>query len=350
MRDWRRFFAKPDPAHAADHDLPVMSFGSHLEELRRRLILALLGAFVGVAVCLYFANDIIGFLYRPYLLALHQAGYAPHLTYAKPAGSIIMYFMTAFKAGFVLSSPWIFYQFWQFIAAGLFRRERLIVYRYIGPSIVLFLAGIVFFFCFVLPVMLKIFLEFNQQVQIPSLTPNSYDSFLYGPAATQPAATMPAGDQSPLLNIPIVRSDPTHFAPGQVSIWYNAVDGELRMHVADRTLDMQTQPSKGLFSPIPMMDDYMSFVTVMCLVFGFSFELPMVMMILAQLGIVSPGQFGKFWRFAVLALAIFAAILAPTPDVLTFSSIFVPLLALYILGLLLALLAVRKKPVRDQQK
>jgi len=345
MADWRRFFAKPDPAHEKDGDLPVMSFGGHLEDLRRRLIFALLGAVVGVIICLFYANNIIDFLYRPYLLALHQAGYPPHLTYAKPAGSIIMYFMTAFKAGFVLSSPWIFFQFWLFIAAGLFHRERVIVYRYIGPSILLFLAGIVFFFLFVLPIMLKIFLEFNQQIPIPSLAPTSYDSFLYGPAATQPAVShLPTGDQSPLLNIPIVKSDPTQFDPNQVSVWYNAAAGQLRMHVGGRTLDLQAQPSAGLFSPIPMMDDYMNFVTVMCLVFGFSFELPMVMMILAQLRIVSPGQFAKHWRIVLLVLAIIAAILAPTPDLLTFSSIFVPLLALYALGLLLALLVVRKKP------
>jgi len=324
--------------------MPVMSFGGHLEELRRRLILALVGAFIGVGICLFYAGNIIDFLYGPYLLALHRAGYPPHLTYAKPAGSIIMYFMTAFKAGFVISSPWIFYQFWLFIAVGLFRRERLIVYRYIGPSIVLFLAGIVFFFFFVLPLMLKIFLEFNQQVPIPSLKPSSYEQFLYGTAATQPDVShLPAGDQSPLLNIPAVKSDPTKFNPDQISIWYNAADSQLRMHVDGRTLDLQTQPSAGLFSPIPMMDDYMSFVTVMCLVFGFSFELPMVMMILAQLGLVAPVQFAKLWRYALLILAIFAAILAPTPDILTFSSIFVPLVALYLLGLLLALVAARRR-------
>ncbi len=352
MALWREFLRNRRQPNASegDGDLPVMSFGDHLDELRRRLIFALLGSSIGVALGLYYADNIINFLYQPYLLALRWGEYPPHLNYFKPAGSLILYLMTGVKAGLVLASPWIIYQFWKFIAAGLYRRERVVVYRYMAPSMLLFIMGAAFFFFLVLPFMLKFFMQFNHEVRIPSLAPNAWERVIYGgKLASNSTARLPAGDAAKLPRIPIVKRDPTHFPAHKAVLWFNAVDNQLRLHVGSHTLEINTQPANALFAPIPMLHDYLSFVLIMCLVFGLSFEVPMVMMILTQIGVVSAPQFRGFWRFAVLALAILSIILAPTPDVVTFLSIFVPLLALYLLGLALCGLVERKKRQRDDQ-
>ena len=324
--------------------MPSMSIGDHLDDLRKRLILSLLGAAVGIAICTWFANDIIDFLFQPYLLALRFSGYPQYLLYNKPAGNVIMYLMLGIKAGVLLASPWIIYQFWLFVAAGLYKRERSLVYRYIGPSIMLFISGVAFFFLIVLPIMLKFFLAFNQQVPMPDVRPNGIESMIYGGStAVKAIAKLPTGDQATPLLIPMVRSDPTHFPKHHIALWYNAAQGRLLMHAEGKTLVINAQPAGSLFAPLPMVHDYLGFVTVMALVFGLAFELPMVMMVLAQIGIMSAEKFRKMWRYAVLVLAVLSALLAPTPDLVTFSSIFLPLILLYVLGLVLATLVTARK-------
>ncbi len=346
MAIWRHFLAKISQAPDEEELMPAMSFGDHLDDLRKRLILSLLGAAIGIAICTLFANDIIDFLFQPYLLALRYSGYPQYLLYNKPAGNVIMYLMLGIKAGLLLASPWIIYQFWLFVAAGLYQRERSLVYRYIGPSIALFISGVAFFFLIVLPIMLKFFLAFNQQVPMPHLQPNGVEKLIYGDKlALNNWADLPAGNQAKPLLIPMVRSNPTHFPKRHIALWYNAAQGRLLMHADGKILAINAQPADSLFAPLAMLHDYLGFVTVMALVFGLAFELPMVMMVLAQIGVMPAHKFRQMWRYAVLILAVLSALLAPTPDIVTFSSIFLPLVLLYVLGLVLAtMVTARKKP------
>ena len=345
MALWRHFIAKISQAPDEEEQMPAMSFGDHLDDLRKRLILSLLGAAIGIAVCTIFANYIIDFLFQPYLLALRYSGYPQYLLYNKPAGNVIMYLMLGIKAGLVLTSPWIIYQFWLFVAAGLYQRERSLVYRYIGPSIFLFIAGVVFFFVIVLPIMLKFFLAFNQQVPMPNLPPNAVENFIYGGhLGVNNWSKLPTGNEIKPLLIPMVRSNPTHFPKHHIALWYNAVQGRMLIHADGKTLALNAQPADSLFAPLPMLHDYLGFVTIMALVFGLAFELPMVMMVLAQIGVMPAHKFRQMWRYAVLILAVLSALLAPTPDIVTFSSFFLPLVLLYVLGLVLAtLVTVRKE-------
>jgi sec-independent protein translocase protein TatC len=64
-------------------------------------------------------------------------------------------------AGLVIASPWVFYQIWAFVAAGLYRHERSYVTKYLPFSLGLFLAGVFLCFFFVLPITLKFLLQFN---------------------------------------------------------------------------------------------------------------------------------------------------------------------------------------------
>lgn len=336
------FFRKNSHSQSAGSvDLPTMSFGDHLSELRRRLIYALLGSAVGISLCLYYDVNIIEFLYQPYLIALKWAGYPPHLQYFKALGSIIVYFTTALKAGLVVSSPWIIYQFWRFVASGLYPRERKVVYKYIGPSAILFLLGVAFFFFLILPFLLKFIMEFNKQVHVPPLHRTWWEMFLYRHHA--PPTPIPSSEAVKPLQIPLLAHDPTHFKPGVATLWYNTTEGQLRLHFGHQLLEIAAQPAKALFAPIPMLHDYLSFVTIMSLIFGLAFELPMVMLILSKIGIVTAAQFRSMWRYAVLGLAIVAVVLAPSPDIFTFASIYIPLLSLYGAGLIMATLAGRPK-------
>jgi sec-independent protein translocase protein TatC len=82
--------------------------------------------------------------------------------------------------------------------------------------------------------------------------------------------------------------------------------------------------------------NYIDFVSRIIFFVGLAFEIPMVLALLAKLGIVRARQLIRFWRYAIVIIAIIAAVATPTPDMLTMSLVIAPLLVLYVLGILFA--------------
>ncbi|HEY4260268.1 MAG TPA: twin-arginine translocase subunit TatC, partial [Schlesneria sp.] len=68
--------------------------------------------------------------------------------------AFVTYMKVSFVAGLIVASPWVLYQLWLFIAAGLYPHERKYIYTYLPMSIVLFLGGVLFCFYAVLPTVL----------------------------------------------------------------------------------------------------------------------------------------------------------------------------------------------------
>jgi sec-independent protein translocase protein TatC len=153
----------------------TMSLGDHLEELRARLILAILGLAVGTVVCLFFGNWIISFIQRPY----NNLRPDSPLIVLAPADAFIGYMKICVIAGLILSSPWVFYQFWMFVAAGLYSNEKRYVRRAVPFSVVLFVAGALFFLFVVAPLSLAFFLKFGNYINVKSeWTFQKYVSFM----------------------------------------------------------------------------------------------------------------------------------------------------------------------------
>jgi len=88
---------------------------------------------------------------------------------------------------------------------------------------------------------------------------------------------------------------------------------------------------------------YMSFVLNFLFWLGLAFELPLFIAILARLGIVSPQQLQQTWRYAVVIVAVLAAVITPTPDPFTMSLVMFPLLGLYVFGIILARIAYKPR-------
>ncbi|RLS79780.1 MAG: twin-arginine translocase subunit TatC [Planctomycetota bacterium] len=80
--------------------------------------------------------------------------------------AFMTYMKVSFIAGLVIASPWIFYQLWLFVAAGLYPHERKYVHTYLPMSIVLFLGGVAFCFYAVLPTVLDFLLSYNQGMEL----------------------------------------------------------------------------------------------------------------------------------------------------------------------------------------
>ena len=75
--------------------------------------------------------------------------------------------------------------------------------------------------------------------------------------------------------------------------------------------------------------EYMSFATTFTLLFGLSFELPVVVMVIVKLGLLSYATMKSTRRYAIVGVVVLAAVLTPTPDVLTLSLMAVPMYVLY---------------------
>jgi sec-independent protein translocase protein TatC len=327
-----------------------MSFGEHLEELRRRIIRALVGSIAGVVVCLYYYKEIVAFVSRPYRLVAERHNLPNVLSTLKPQESFLTSITLAFQAGLVLSSPWIIYQIWQFVAAGLYKRERKIVYRYTVPSTLLFLIGVSFFYFIVLPMTLNFFMNFSEDPIGGRPTPTWLEHHLLSlgedkPKTTQPAtrnatqsATQPAPQAMPL---PILQEDPP--APAQGAVIYMDPDGRIKVRDADKIVIVNATREGALFATQWRYDDYLSFVMFTALVFGLAFELPLVIVVVAQIGIVEVKTFRKVRKYAYFAIVAIAAIAAPSGDLMTLACLSVPLVFLYELGIIVAAMIVRRQ-------
>ncbi len=144
-------------------DTSTMSLGDHLEELRGRLIYAILGLVVGLVISLFFGKFLIAFIERPYLNVMKELELDPKLQILAPAAGFVSYVKICLIAGLIVSSPWVFYHVWMFIAAGLYPNEKKYVYLAMPFSVVLFVAGALFFLLVVAPLTLGFLVKFNER-------------------------------------------------------------------------------------------------------------------------------------------------------------------------------------------
>ena len=164
----------------------------------------------------------------------------------------VVYFKVSLLCGVILASPFILYQFWAFVGAGLYPHERRYIYVFFGPSLGLFLGGIVLCQFFVLPGAVKALLSFNE--------------------------------------------------------WLG-FDPEIRLR------------------------EWLGLALILPLVFGISFQTPLVMVFLNRIGVFTAKDYLEKWRYACMLLAIFAAVVTPTPDAITMLYMFVPMFGLYLAGI-----------------
>jgi Tat protein translocase TatC len=176
--------------------------------------------------------------------------------------AFMAYFKVAMMCGLVLGSPWIFYQLWAFVAAGLYPHEKRLVNVYLPFSLFLFLLGVLACQFIVIPRAVGALLWFNE--------------------------------------------------------W----------------LDME---------PELRFNEWLSFAIMMPLVFGLSFQLPLVMMFLERVGIMTVEGYVSYWKYAILIIHVVAAIMMPSPDILSMELLAIPMIGLYGLGILLCKLNPREE-------
>jgi sec-independent protein translocase protein TatC len=99
----------------------------------------------------------------------------------------------------------------------------------------------------------------------------------------------------------------------------------------------------------PRLINYFNFVTNLLFWVGICFEAPLVVFILAKLGLVTAGGLLKHWRIAIVVIAIVAAVVTPTADPVNMGLLMLPLTVLYLLSVLFAMIARREKSEKKEK-
>lgn len=171
----RQLGTAPEPSRL---DLPGMSLLEHLEELRRRIIYALISVVAAFGVAWIYAEDIFRLMEKPIIAALRANHLSEKLVYTNPTDPFNIYLRIGLIAGLFLASPIVLYQVWMFISPGLYRHEKRYVLPFMFITVGLFLGGGYFGYRYVYPAALTFLIEYGKDFQ-PMITVGEYtDLFL----------------------------------------------------------------------------------------------------------------------------------------------------------------------------
>jgi sec-independent protein translocase protein TatC len=102
----------------------------------------------------------------------------------------------------------------------------------------------------------------------------------------------------------------------------------------------------GSVAPLISINEYFDLILMILLGLGLVFELPILIFFLSLFGIVTPQFLWKNFRYAILVIAVVAAIITPTPDAQTMLIFMVPMVILYFVGIAVSAMVVRKRNKR----
>lgn len=163
-----------DEGDGDEPGMAKMSFLDHLEELRRRIIYALIAVAAGFFICFAFSQQIFEYMSEPLRGALREMKMAEALYFTKPTDPFTMYLNLALVAGLFLASPVVLYQVWAFIAPGLYRNERKYAVPFIFFTSGLFITGGLFGYFIAFPFALKFLINFGGPRVVPWITITEY--------------------------------------------------------------------------------------------------------------------------------------------------------------------------------
>lgn len=149
-------------------------FTEHLEELRKRLITCFIAIGVAFVLCFAIKEKLFELLSQP-LVSMMKPG--EKLIYTGLPEAFFVYMKLAFLCGILVASPVILYQFWMFVAPGLYSTEKKLMAPILILSTVFFLGGGAFGYYVVFPIGFQFFLGFSTDTISPLLSMREYLSF-----------------------------------------------------------------------------------------------------------------------------------------------------------------------------
>jgi sec-independent protein translocase protein TatC len=295
----------------------VMTFGDHLEDLRKRVFYAIIGVVPIFIIAFAFGGPLLQMLIEPAKIQLTKAGQSTQLLATGPFETFGSVMQIAFIITVLLGAPWLLYQLWLFIAPGLYAHERKVVHLLIPFSALLTILSVLFLYFVILPVILAFFINFGAKV-------SGHSSVLSAP--------VPEGIVIPM--IPILEADPPNPTPGMM--WINETLLQQRICVGydgeNPLIRVITLTTDIGIAQQYRISEYIKTVLNMGLAFGIAFQTPVVVVMLGWIGILNPSLMRRYRKHAIAVSAILGAFMTPA-DPLSMMLLAVPLYLLYELGL-----------------
>ena len=307
------------PIEPGTPDAYRMTIGEHLEELRTRLIFAILGFLVIAGACFFFGQQVLAIFCRPLITVLIHKNLNPVLFYSELSDGFMVYVKISLICAGVISAPWMVYQIWKFVASGLYPHERKYVTKYIPLSLVLLIVGMLFVYFVVLPWTIDFFVSFGDSIQL---------------SQTNSATVATNIPQSGLPTLPLLNGDPT--SPKAGAFWFNGPESRLKFYAGNGDIRVIQFGPSNLLSPHITLPDYIDLVLDTLLTFGLCFQLPLVVMTLVKIRVVNVKTLRSFRRYIYFGISIIAAAMTPGDMVTAMVALMVPLILLYELGIVLA--------------
>jgi len=233
----------------------AMTLTEHLTELRRRLLVGVVGFLIAAVVAFLAYNQILAFLKGPYCHANH--GHCA-LYVTSPLDGLSLRIKIAAFGGLVLASPILLFELWRFITPGLKRNEKRYAIPFVVSSVVLFLCGVAV----------------------------AYVSFSHA------------------------------------LVFLGSIGGP---------------GLQEIYNP----NQYLSLIIWMMIIFGLTFEFPVLLVSLELARVVTPVQLLGWWRWAIISITVASAVFTPSGDPLSMLALAVPLVAFYFMAIGIGKLARR---------
>ncbi len=245
----------------------------HLTELRSRLIVSFCAIGAAFVVCFIFSVPLYEFLVVPFRNAVVAAGAEPKLYFA-PLEFFFTRVKLAMLAGVAIAFPVVAYQLYQFVAPGLYRKERAAALPFLLAMPVLFTAGAALVYYVLMPFVMQ-------------------------------------------------------FAVGMEQ---DAVEG------SGVSIELLTR-----------VGDYLTLTTTLIMAFGFAFQLPVFLTLLARAGLIDAAFLKRHRKYAIVGIFIFAAFLTP-PDPISQVVLGCSIIALYEISVIAVGMAGRREEMEEAEE
>ena len=149
-------------------------FTGHLEELRKRLVACFIAIGIGFVISYCFKEKLFEILSNPLISVM---GTDDKMIFTGLPEAFFTYLKVALLSGFMLAAPVVLYQFWMFVAPGLYQKERRLLIPIVFLSSVFFVGGALFGYFIVFPFGFKFFLGFASETIKPLPSMREYLSF-----------------------------------------------------------------------------------------------------------------------------------------------------------------------------